>query len=84
VLARPVAEKHAELFALLADGELWATSALALALSSSQRTVQRAMESLLSAGKVQSIGRGRALRWMMPPAPGFATSLLLPAALAES
>jgi hypothetical protein len=84
VLARPVAEKHAEVFALLADGELWATSALAMALSASQRTVQRAMESLLSAGKVQSIGRGRAVRWMMPPAPGFATSLLLPSALPES
>lgn len=84
VLARPVTEKHAEVFALLADGELWATSALAMALSASQRTVQRAMESLLSSGKVQSMGRGRALRWMMPPAPGFATSLLLPSALPES
>lgn len=81
VLARPVDEEHAPVLALLADGESWSSSALALALETSQRTVQRALDSLAAAGKVQSIGRARARRWTMPPLPGFATSLLLPSAL---
>jgi tetratricopeptide (TPR) repeat protein len=81
VLARPVEVKHAAVFAFLADGESWASSALALALGTSQRTVQRALDSLSEAGKVQSFGRGRARRWMTPPVPGFATTLLLPAPL---
>jgi tetratricopeptide (TPR) repeat protein len=81
VLARPVEVKHAAVFAFLADGESWSSSALALALGTSQRTVQRALDSLGAAGKVQSFGRGRARRWMTPPVPGFATTLLLPAPL---
>jgi hypothetical protein len=81
VLARPVEDEHAAVLAFLADGESWASSALALALGTSQRTVQRALESLAAAGKVQSFGHGRARRWMTPPVPGFATTLLLPAAL---
>ena len=81
VLARPVDEEHAAVFAFLADGESWSSSALALALGNSQRTVQRALDSLAAAGKVQSFGRGRARRWMTPPLPGFATPLLLPAPL---
>jgi hypothetical protein len=81
VLARPVEEEHAAVLAFLADGESWSSSALALALSASQRTVQRALEELAAAGKVQSFGRGRARRWMTPPVPGFATALLLPALL---
>ncbi|MGQ0835664.1 MAG: helix-turn-helix domain-containing protein [Gammaproteobacteria bacterium] len=81
VLARPVEEKHAEVLAFLADGESWSTSALALALGTSQRTVQRGLDSLASAGKVQSFGHGRARRWMTPPVPGFTTTLLLPALL---
>ena len=81
VLARPVEEKHAGMLAFLADGESWSSSALALALGDSQRTVQRALESLAAAGKVQSFGRGRARRWMTPPVPGFATTLLLPVPL---
>jgi hypothetical protein len=81
VLARPVEEKHAAVLAFLADGESWSTSALALALGASQRTVQRALDSLAAAGKVQSFGAGRARRWMTPPMPGFTTTLLLPAAL---
>ncbi len=81
VLARPVEEKYAAVFALLADGESWSTSALAVALGASQRTVQRALESLAAAGKVQSVGRARARRWMTPPMPGFTTTLLLPAPL---
>ncbi|WGS52491.1 helix-turn-helix domain-containing protein [Paraburkholderia sp. D15] len=78
VLAPPVDERHAALLACLADGESWASSALALALDASQRTIQRALDSLAAAGKVQSVGQGRARRWMMPPIPGFATALLLP------
>jgi hypothetical protein len=81
VLTRPVDEDHAPVLAFLADGESWASSALALALGTSQRTVQRALDSLAAAGKVQSIGRGRARRWMTPPVPGFTTTLLLPAPL---
>jgi DNA-binding transcriptional ArsR family regulator len=81
VLAPPVEEKHAAVLAFLADGESWSSSALALALGASQRTVQRALDALAAAGKVQSFGRGRARRWMTPPVPGFATTLLLPAPL---
>jgi hypothetical protein len=81
VLAPPVEEEHAWVLAFLADGESWSSSALALALGTSQRTVQRALDSLAAAGKVQSFGRGRARRWMTPPVPGFTTTLLLPAPL---
>jgi hypothetical protein len=81
VLARPVDEKHADVLALLAEGESWSTSGLALALGNSQRTVQRALDALAVAGKVQPLGRGRARRWMCTPLPGFTTLLLLPAAL---
>ena len=81
VLARPVEEEHAAVLAFLADGESWSSSALGLALRTSQRTVQRALDSLAAAGKVQSFGRGRARRWMTPPVPGFTTTLLLPAPL---
>jgi len=81
VLARPVDDEHAAVLALLADGESWSSSALALALGTSQRTVQRALDSLAEASKVQSFGRGRARRWLTPPLPGFATTLLLPTPL---
>jgi hypothetical protein len=81
VLAQLVDEEHAALLALLADGEAWSSSSLALALGTSQRTVQRALDDLTSSGKVQSYGRGRARRWMTPPVPGFPTGLLLPATL---
>jgi hypothetical protein len=81
VLARPVEEKHATVLAMLADGESWSTSALALSLGTSQRTVQRALDALAAARRVQSFGHGRARRWMTPPVPGFTTTLLLPAPL---
>ena len=81
VLARPVEDEHAAVLAFLADGESWSSSALALALGTSQRTVQRALDSLAAAGKVQSFGRARARRWLTPPVPGFTTTLLLPAPL---
>ncbi len=81
VLAPPVDEQHAAVLAFLADGESWSSSALAIALGASPRTVQRALEQLAAAGKVQSFGRGRARRWMTPPVPGFPTILLLPGPL---
>jgi hypothetical protein len=81
VLAPPVEGEHAAVLAILADGESWSSSALALALGASQRTVQRALDALAVAGKVQSVGRGRARRWMTPPVPGFTTTLLLSAPL---
>jgi hypothetical protein len=81
VLARPVDEEHSAVLALLADGESWSSSGLGLALNTSQRTVQRALATLATAGKVQPFGRGRARRWMTPPASGFTTTLLLPGPL---
>jgi len=81
VLAPPVEEQHAAVLAFLADGESWSSSALAIALDASPRTVQRALEELAAAGKVQWFGRGRARRWMTPLVPGFPTILLLPGPL---
>jgi hypothetical protein len=81
VLAPSVDEERAAVLAFLADGESWSSSALALALGASPRTVQRALDSLAAAGKVQSFGQGRACRWMTPPLPGFTTTLLLPGPL---
>ncbi len=81
VLAPPVEEEHGAVLAFLADGESWSSSALALAMGASQRTVQRALDQLAAAGKVQPFGRARARRWMTPPMPGFTTTLLLPGPL---
>ena len=81
VLARPVDEKHAAVLAVLSDGEAWSSSALSLALGVSQRVVQRALDALAESGKVQSLGGGRARRWLASPVPGFTTALLLPAPL---
>ena len=80
VLAFPLEGQSAAVMALLADGELWSSSALALVLDTSARTVQRALQALQQAGKVESIGRGRAQRWAMLTLPGFPTTLLLPGA----
>ena len=68
------------LLALLSDGAAWSTSALALALGASQRTVQRALAELAAEGRVRSIGRARTQRWLVPPLAGFTTILLLAAA----
>jgi hypothetical protein len=81
VLAPPIDGHGAALLALLADGEAWSTSALALALGHSQRTVQRALSELEARGRVQSRGGARARRWLAPPDHGFTTVLLLPAGL---
>jgi len=79
VLAPPVEGEHAGVLALLADGEAWSSSALALALGVSARTVQRALDALAATDQVRSVGRGRTQRWMAPPPPGITTALLLPA-----
>jgi hypothetical protein len=81
VLAPPLDEPHAAVLALLADGESWSSSALSLALGTSPRTVQRALDALAESGKVRWFGRGRARRWMTPLLPGFTTILLLPGPL---
>ena len=81
VLAPPVEAEHPSVLALLADGESWSSSALSLALGASARTVQRALDELVLAGKVQSFGRGRARRCVTRPVPGFTTTLLLPGPL---
>jgi hypothetical protein len=81
VLAPSVDEQHAAVLAFLADGESWSSSALAIALGASPRTVQRALDSLAETGKVESFGRGPARRWITPPVPGFPTILLLPGPL---
>jgi hypothetical protein len=81
VLVPPIDGDQASLLALLADGAAWSTSALALALDASQRTIQRALVELEEAGRVRSVGRARAKRWLSPPLAGFTTNLLLPAAL---
>ncbi|MFM0327404.1 helix-turn-helix domain-containing protein [Caballeronia glebae] len=83
VLALPAEDEYAPLLAFLADGESWSSSALAIALGASQRTVQRSLDALAACGKVQSFGRGRARRWTTPPMPGFTTALLLPVDLAS-
>jgi len=81
VLAPPIDGDQASLVALLSDGAAWSTSALALALGASQRTVQRALAELESAGRVRANGQARARRWLASPLAGFTTILLLPAAL---
>jgi hypothetical protein len=81
VLVPPIDGEQASLLALLADGAAWSTSALALALGDSQRTVQRALVDLEAEGRVRSMGRARAQRWLAPPLAGFTTILLLPSAL---
>jgi hypothetical protein len=81
LLAPPIEGEQASLVALLSDGAPWSTSALALALGASQRTVQRALAELEAAARVRSIGQARARRWLAPPLAGFTTILLLPATL---
>ena len=81
VLAPPVEGEQGALLALLADGAAWSTSALGLALDTSQRTVQRALAELEAAGRVRGVGQARARRWVAAPLAGFTTILLLPASL---
>jgi len=81
VLVPPIDGEQGSLLALLSDGEAWSTSALALALGTSQRTVQRALVDLEAAGRTRSVGQTRARRWLSSPLTGFTTILLLPTAL---
>ena len=81
VLAPPIDGDQASLLALLSDGAAWSTSALAMAMGDSQRTIQRALAELEAAGRARSIGRARTRRWLSPPLAGYTTILLLPAAL---
>ncbi|NGZ83885.1 helix-turn-helix domain-containing protein [Duganella aceris] len=81
VLIPPIDGEQASLLALLSDGAAWSTSALAMALGDSQRTIQRALAELEAAGRVRAIGQGRTKRWLAPPLAGYTTILLLPAAL---
>lgn len=81
VLAPPVDEPNAAVLAFLADGEAWSSSALAIALQTSPRTVQRALDQLATEGKAQFFGSGRMRRWTVPSVPGFPTTLLLPGPL---
>jgi hypothetical protein len=67
VLLPPVDGEHAALLALLSDGVSWSSSALALALGTSQRTLQRALLSLEEKGRVVGRGQGRARRWSVAP-----------------
>ena len=83
VLVPQLGADHAGMLALLADGEAWSTSALALALDTSRRSVQRALESLVSTGNVLALGGGRSRRWIVAPVPAFTTALLLPATLSS-
>ena len=78
LLAPPIESPDAAVLALLADGEAWSTSGLAIALASSQRTAQRALVALEAAGQVRTLGQGRSQRWLCAPVAGFATTLLLP------
>jgi DNA-binding winged helix-turn-helix (wHTH) protein len=81
VLAQPFEDENSAVLALLADGEAWSSSAIAIALGTSQRTVQRSLDALAATGRVQYFGQARARRWVTPPLPGFTTTLLLPAPL---
>ncbi len=81
VIAPPLDDRDSAVLALLADGEAWSSSALSMALGASPRTVQRALEHLERAGRVQFFGKGRARRWLTVPVAGFPTVLLLPGPL---
>jgi DNA-binding transcriptional ArsR family regulator len=81
LLAPPIDGPAGSILALLEGGESWSTSALARALGSSQRTLQRALRELEEVAAVRAVGRGRSRRWLAPALSGFATNLLLPGAL---
>lgn len=81
VLAPPIDGPAGSILALLEGGESWSTSALAHALGSSQRTLQRALRQLEETAAVRAVGHGRSRRWLAPALGGFATNLLLPGVL---
>jgi tetratricopeptide (TPR) repeat protein len=65
VLAPPVDERHAAVLAFLADGEAWSSSALAVALGASPRTV-RSMPWRRRARCNGSVADGRGVGWYRP------------------
>lgn len=77
VLSGPEDGRSGDILALLADGQPWSSSALALALRSSQRTIQRALEALALTGRITAYGQGRTRRWHLPRQAAFAPHLLL-------
>jgi tetratricopeptide (TPR) repeat protein len=81
LLEPPIAGEQAAVLALLSDGAAWSSSALALALDASQRTVQRALAELQASAQVRAVGQARARRWVAAPLVDFTTILLLPASL---
>jgi tetratricopeptide (TPR) repeat protein len=65
VLVMPLEESPASrLLSLMHGGEAWSASSLAVALEVSERTVQRSLGELQSAGKVGPTGNGRGRRWV--------------------
>lgn len=78
VLLPPIDSPAAAVLALLADGCAWSTASLALALGSSQRTLQRSLAELHTLGQVERRGSGRQQRWTIAPLLPFATCMLLP------
>jgi hypothetical protein len=80
LLEPPSDAGNAALLALLADGQAWSSSALALALGASQRTVQRALGVLEAEGQVTALGRARARRWLYRPLAGASLLVLVPPA----
>ena len=83
VVLAPLHEGSAgAVLALLEDGGSWSTSALARAIGTSQRSVQRMLQQLQENGAVRALGEGRSRRWLAPSPGGFATTLLLPGSLA--
>lgn len=77
ILTFPTSGQNGALLSLLADGQLWSSSALSQVLQLSSRTVQRTLDTLHRQGLVQPIGHGRARRWTLSALPGFPTTLLL-------
>jgi lactate racemase-like protein len=76
VLAPPIDGPAGAILGLLEGGESWSTSALARALGSSQRTVQRAPRARRNGG-----GARCRTRSLAPTLAGFATTMLLPGVL---
>lgn len=81
VMIEPLAgTRHAQLLALLGDGEAWTSLAVAEALGASRRTAQRSLEALSREGLVRKQGAGSAQRWRAPGVDPIALAMLLPAA----
>ena len=67
VLAPALEGEESALLALLSDGASWSSSALATALGTSQRTLQRLLTAAAERGAVRTSGKGRGQRWFAAP-----------------